>query len=45
MEGHKGIIKGLWVLPLKIIGKIAQPRTHNTDNHAANNAYQMKSKE
>ena len=38
-------LTGLWVLPLKQIGKIAQPRTHNTDNHTANNAYQMTSKE
>ena len=38
-------LTGLWVLPLKKIGKIAQPRTNNTDNHTANNAYQMTPKE
>ena len=44
-KGTNKSLTGLWVLPLKQIGKIAQPRIHNTDNHTANNAYQMTSKE
>ena len=43
--GTMECLTGLWVLTLKQVGKFTQQRTHSTDNHAANNAYQMTSKE
>ena len=43
--GTRECLTWLWVLPLKQVRKITQPRTHGTDNHTANNAYQMTSKE
>ena len=43
--GTRECLTGLWVLTLKQVGEITQPRTHITDNHTANNAYQMTSKE
>ena len=44
-KGTRESLTGLWVLPLKQVGKNTQPRTHITDNHTSNNAYQMTSKE
>ena len=44
-KGAKEALTRLWVLPLTQKGKKFQQRTHNTDNHTANNAYQMTSKE
>ena len=43
-KGKSESLTRLWVLTLKKIGKIAHLRTHNTDNHTANNAYQITSK-
>ena len=43
--GTKECLTGLWVLTLTHVGKITHPRTHSTDNHIANNVYQMTSKE
>ena len=43
--GTRECLTGLWVLPLKQVGEITQQRTHSTDNHTANNSYQMTSKE
>ena len=44
-KGTRESLTGLWVLPLKQTGKIAQPRTLNIDKNTANNAYQMTQKE
>ena len=44
-KGARESLIGLWLLPLTQKGKVFQPRTHNTDNHMANNAYQITSKE
>ena len=43
--GTREFLTGLWVLTLRQDGKITQKRTQTTDNHTANNAYQMKFKE
>ena len=43
--GTREFLTGLWVLTLKQVGKITQPITNVTDNHTANNAYQMTSNE
>ena len=43
-KGTRESLTGLWVLPLKQKQNITQMR-HRTDNHTANNAYQMTSKE
>ena len=43
--GTRECLTGLWVLTLRQDGKITQKRTQTTDNHTANNAYQMTSKE
>ena len=43
--GTRECLTGLWLLPLTQVGEISHPRTHSTDNHKANNAYQMISKE
>ena len=44
-KGTRESLTGLWVLPLTQKEKIDQTIPHNTDNHTANNAYQMMSKE
>ena len=36
--GTREFLTGLWVLNLKPVGKMTQPRTNTTDNHTANNA-------
>ena len=43
-KGTRETLTGLLVLPLKQKQKIYQTISHKTDNHTANNAYQMTSK-
>ena len=44
-KGTRESLTGLWVISLTQTQKISQTITHKIDNHTANNAYQMMSKE